>query len=237
MAQYDGSIRINTQILVKSAERQLRALENSMDKTATKAASLRDKMEAMRSTKIPTQEYAALDKELSNLGTQYDRIAERQQKFLEAGGKENSKTYKGMVHDLDMIDERQNSVISKMKELESAGKAFTPGSSTEEYAKIGQQVKYLEASLETMNQQHQIAEDRLNAALQRREAEREKLNQIAAEEQRLAQIRENTTVEDQEIIDLLQRRREVLQEIADLEKADRGEGLKNTMMRRVSFPT
>lgn len=224
MAQYDGSIRINTEILVKSAEKQLRALENSMDKTATKAASLRDKMEAMRSTKIPTQEYAALDKELSNLGAQYDRIAERQQKFLEAGGKENSKTYKGMVHDLDMIDERQNSVISKMKELESAGKAFTPGSSTEEYAKIGQQVKYLEASLETMNQQHQIAEDRLNAALQRREAEREKLNQIAAEEQRLAQIRENTTVENQEIIDLLQRRREVLQEIADLEKADRGEG-------------
>jgi chorismate mutase/predicted PurR-regulated permease PerM len=224
MAGYDGSIRINTEILVKSAEKQLRVLENSMDKTATKAASLRDKMEAMRSTKIPTQEYAALGKELSNLGAQYDRIAERQQKFLESGGKENSRTYKGMEHDLDMISEKQNTIISQMKEIENAGKAFTLGSSTEEYAKTGQQLKYLEASLETMNQQHEIAEDRLNAALQRREAERKKLNQIAAEEERLAQIRENATVEDQEIIGLLERRRELMQEIADLEKAGVGEG-------------
>lgn len=60
--------------------------------------------------------------------------------------------------------------------------------------------------------------------MQRREAEREKLNQIAAEEQRFAQIRENATVADRELIDLLERRKEVLQEIADLQNAGVGEG-------------
>ena len=60
--------------------------------------------------------------------------------------------------------------------------------------------------------------------MQRAEAEREKLAAQAEEEQRLAQIKENAVVEDQALIDLLERRRELTERIRDLERANAGEG-------------
>ena len=53
MAQYDGSIRINTELNTQNASAQLMALENRIVKTADKIASLRTKMEALRDAKIP----------------------------------------------------------------------------------------------------------------------------------------------------------------------------------------
>lgn len=137
MAQYDASIRIGTKIETKEASAQLMTLENRIVKTADKIASLRSKMDSLKDVKIPTQEYAELDKELSKLGAEYDKIAERQSKFLSTGGKEGSSAYKRMEYELDRIEEKQNDVIADMKKLESAGEAFTLGSATEEYAKLG----------------------------------------------------------------------------------------------------
>ena len=55
MAQYDGTIRINTNIRIKEAQIQLASLENSMKKTADKITELRSKMDALKDAKIPTQ--------------------------------------------------------------------------------------------------------------------------------------------------------------------------------------
>lgn len=219
MAQYDGSIRINTEILVKSAEKQLRALENNMEKTAEKAVVLRDKMKSLKNIKIPTDEYKEIQKQISNTEVKLSALRDRQEKFLETGGKVSSSTYKKMEYDADQLVNTLNQAKADMQELVDSGKAFTLGSSTEEYSKLGQQLKYAEAALETMNQQHAITQDRLEAALQKREAEKAKLDQISAEEQRLAELRENAVVSNQEVIDAIERRKELLQEIADLEKA------------------
>lgn len=67
MAQYDGSIRIKTEIESKQAKVQLSALENRMVKTADKIDSLRSKMDSLKDVKIPTQEYKDLQKELELL--------------------------------------------------------------------------------------------------------------------------------------------------------------------------
>lgn len=161
MAQYDGRIRIKTEIESKQAKVQLSVLENRMVKTADKIASLRSKMDAMKDIKVPTKEYAALDAELSKLGAEYDRIAERQSKFLQTGGKEGSSTYKRMEYDLDALEVKQDQVIAKMKELEQSGKAFTLGSDTEEYAKFGRQLGYAESEMDVMNQKHDILENKI----------------------------------------------------------------------------
>lgn len=152
MAQYDGSIRINTKIDSKEASAQLMTLENRIAKTADKIASLRSKMDELKKTKVPTQEYAELDKELGRLGAAYDKLAERQQRFLSTGGKEGSSAYKRMEYDLDALDVKQDEVIAKMKQLESSGKAFTLGSETEKFANLGQQLKYAENDLAALNQ-------------------------------------------------------------------------------------
>lgn len=224
MAVYDGSIRINTKISIKSAEVQLSALENRMIKTADKIAALRAKMDTLKNAQVPTQEYAALDQQLAKLGAEYDSLSEKQFRFLSTGGKENSTAYKRMEYDLDMIDQKQDRVISKMRELEAAGKAFTLGSSTQDFAQMEQQLRDMESDLGLMNQQHEILNLRREAAVQKAEAEREKLAAQAEEERRLAQIKENAVVEDQELIDLLERRRELTERIRDLERANAGEG-------------
>lgn len=154
MAQYDGSIRINTKIDSKEASASLMTLENRIIKTADKVASLRSKMDELKKTKAPTQEYAELDKELGRLGDEYDKLAERQQRFLSTGGKEGSSAYKRMEYDLDALDRKQDEVIAKMKELEASGKAFTLGSDTDEYTRLGQQLQYAENNLDILNQRH-----------------------------------------------------------------------------------
>lgn len=60
MAQYDGSIRIKTEITSKDAKVQLSALKNTIAKTANEISSLRSKMDAMKDIKYPTQEFQDL---------------------------------------------------------------------------------------------------------------------------------------------------------------------------------
>lgn len=81
MAQYDGSIRINTDIQTKSAQVQLAALENRMVKTSDKIASLRSKMDALKDAKIPTQECKDLQKELSSAEKELEKMVAQDSKL------------------------------------------------------------------------------------------------------------------------------------------------------------
>lgn len=227
MAQYDGSIRINTDISVKSAEKQLKTLENNMSKTAEKVASLRDKMDALRSVNIPTDEYKEVQKQISSTEAKLNGLITRQEKFLETGGKEKSSTYKRMEYEAEQLRNTLEFAKADMQDLVDSGKAFTLGSSAEEYARLGQQLKYAENSLEVMNQQHQILEDKLNVANQKRDAERQKIEEAAAEEERLAQLRENAIVGNQHIVETLERIKELEKEIADLKAAGITEGYRD----------
>ena len=51
MAEYDGSVRIKTEIDSKNASAQLMSLENRIVKTADKVASLRSKMDSLKNTR------------------------------------------------------------------------------------------------------------------------------------------------------------------------------------------
>lgn len=156
MAQYDGSIRINTEINSKNAKAQLMTLENRIVKTADKIASLRSKMDSLKDAKIPTTEYAALNKEFDKLDTEIGKLVDKQNRFLETGGKKNSGTYKRMEYDLQNLSRQQDDVIAKQKKLQQSGKAFTLGSDTQEYANLGQQLKYAESEMEVLNQKHDV---------------------------------------------------------------------------------
>lgn len=64
MADYDGSIRINTKITTNQAKKELKNLESNISKTADKIASLRSKMDSLKDVKIPTQEYQEVQKQI-----------------------------------------------------------------------------------------------------------------------------------------------------------------------------
>ena len=106
MAQYDGSIRIGTDITTKQAEKELKHLEGSIEKTAEKIASLRSKMDALKDTKLPTLEYQNLQKEIESTEKRLLSLYDRQERFLEAGGKESSSTYQRMVYDAETLEKK-----------------------------------------------------------------------------------------------------------------------------------
>lgn len=209
MAQYDGSIRIGTQIDVKVAEKELKSLEGSISKTADKIASLRSKMDALKDVKIPTEQYKEYEKILAGAENKLTSLYKEQEKFLSGGGKKSAPTYQKMLAESEQLERRIAGITKAMDLIERRGEAFTLGADTEKYAQMASQMQQLNQQMESDTQRQS-----------------ELQSQLASEEERLTQIKTNATVSDQNILDLLERRKQLMQEIADLEKAGVGLGYK-----------
>lgn len=142
-----------------------------------------------------------------------------------------------------------DSLYSKLNKLVSEGKDFTLGENTAEYASYARQLQYEEEAIAKAGKKYKELSEKTLEALERQavaqrkiEAEAEKnlqketariqkeaeieakLKAEAAEEERLLQIRENAVVGNQRILEVIERRKQLLQEIADLEKAGVGIG-------------
>lgn len=154
MAQYDGSIRINTKIDSKQASAQLMSLENRIVKTADKVESLRSKMDALKNVQIPTQEYQEIQKQIAETEKKLALLAERKEKFLSTGGKESSSAFKRMEYDAEQLNRTLEYSKAELQDLVDTGKAFTLGSGTQEYSNLGQQLLYAENDLSALNQKH-----------------------------------------------------------------------------------
>ncbi len=207
MAQYDGSIRISTEITTKDAEKELKSLESSISKTADKIAYLRSKMDALKDVKLPTQEYKEIQTQIEATEKRITALQARQEKFLATGGKESSSSYKKMQYDLEELQNSLPFLKGELQDLIDSGKAFTLGSDTDKYAEMAAQMEQLNQQIESDTQR----QTELQSAL-------------ASEEQRLADIKAKSMISDQQIIDLLERRKQLTSEIADMEKAGLGYG-------------
>lgn len=207
MPEYDGSIRIGTKIETKNAERELKSLEGSISKTADKIASLRSKMDALGSAKTPTPEYKKLQKELDSTIAKYTELDSRVNDFKKIGMDPKSDAFRRTQDEAQELYMKIEDIRGAMYELEEGGKAFALGSDTDKYAQLA-------AQMQQLNQQMQSDTQR-QAELQ---------SALSTEEQRLADIKANATVSDQQIISLLERRKQLTQEISDMEKAGVGLG-------------
>lgn len=151
MAQYDGSIRINTKIDSKQASAQLMTLENRIVKTADKIAGLRSKMDSLKNVKTPTEEYNSLEKELSEANAKLQSLLDKQKEFTNLGFKELPES---LTKELDNAGLKVGELEEKIEKLNTEGKAFTLGSDTEEFYKLGQQLQYAENDMAVLNQRH-----------------------------------------------------------------------------------
>lgn len=209
MPQYDGSIRIGTEITTKQAEKELKRLESSIEKTASEIASLRSKMDALKDVKIPTSEYKKLQNDLDNSIKKYEEISDVVKTFEKNG------TAKGFTPFAKAKAEAQDLYIKiedlrgELYSLEESGKAFTLGSDTEKYAQMSAQMQQLNQQMESDTKRQS-----------------ELHSELAAEEERIAQIKANACISDEKILGIVERRKQLLAEIADLEAAGVGLGYK-----------
>lgn len=254
MAQYDGSIRIGTEITTKQAEKELKRLESSIKQSASEISRLQTEME---NVKTPTKQYESLQHAINTSKTELEAFVEEQKSLSDKGiGKGIDKEYlaaseavkrlkselqqaieigdkdaylgiedrlnkaKSVLQEMmsknprplgdiayyysidKKIEDLKNNISlteSEMKKLEESGKAFTLGEGAEEKA----------ARIKELTEQ-MAADTQRQSELQ---------SALAAEEERLAQIKKNAVVSEQMIVEAAERRKQLLQEIADLEAA------------------
>jgi hypothetical protein len=145
MGDYDGSIRIKTDIDTKDAKAQLSEIDRSIAQTAQKLNDAQKSLSKM-SSGDKSAEYKKLEDELSKVTAKYDKIAENEHRFLSTGGKEKSSAYQRYEYDLDMLESKQDEIIAKMREMEAAGKA----SSDFDISTAENEIKNLSAELDEL---------------------------------------------------------------------------------------
>lgn len=209
MPEYDGSIRIGTQISTKDAEKELNGLSVGIAKTAEEISSLRSKMNSLKDVRIPTQAYKDIQTQIATTEAKIADLGTKQEKFLATGGSTESSAYKRMQYDLDELRQSLPYLNDELQDLVETGKAFTLGKDTDEYSKMSAQMQQLNQKMQSDLQRQYELQSVLNM-----------------ESQRLADIKKNATVSDQGIIEALERRKRLQQEINDLEKAGVGLGYK-----------
>ena len=64
MAQYDGSIRINTQINTSNLNSQVMRINETLRRLEGEATRLRSRLRELETTQIPTEEYTNLSNQL-----------------------------------------------------------------------------------------------------------------------------------------------------------------------------
>lgn len=153
MAQYDGSIRINTKINSKEASAQLMTLENRIVKTADKIAGLRSKMDSLKDAKIPTREYSEISTQIQKAESEFNKLLEKQEQ-MQREGKDNGVAWERLNEKMEETGNTIRYAQGELQDLVDTGKAFTLGSDTEEFFKLGQQLQYAENDMAVLNQRH-----------------------------------------------------------------------------------
>lgn len=122
-----------------TTDKNIMRLEAQMDKAILKAQSLTDKMTTLENTKIPTQEYTEISKQIENASKTFDRLLVKQDEML-ASGNNYGKAWDTLQ---SKMEEASNTIIyakGELKDLVDKGQAFTLGSDTQQYQDTANQL-------------------------------------------------------------------------------------------------
>lgn len=118
---------------------------------AKKVDELRQKVEAYGNQKIPTAEYAEIQKQISQAEQQMMKLIDAQDRFIATGGTENSSAYKRRQYDIEQLANTIKYAEGELKDLEASGKAFTFGTDTSAAAADMNRLAEAERRLADMN--------------------------------------------------------------------------------------
>lgn len=116
-----------------------------------KVDELRQKVEAYGNQKIPTAEYAEIQKQISQAEQQMMKLINAQERFIATGGSENSSAYKRRQYDIEQLANTIKYAEGELKDLEATGKAFTLGTDTSAAAADMNRLAEAERRLADMN--------------------------------------------------------------------------------------
>lgn len=126
-----------------------------------KVEKLREALEAYAETKIPTQAYAEVRNQIEKTNQKLTALLERQQKFLDTGGRTNSSTYKKMQYDIEQLSHSLKYAKGELKDLEDSGGAFTLGKDTDKFSRMSDKYATEAEKLKQMNESLGISYNRV----------------------------------------------------------------------------
>lgn len=165
MAESVSGIGDKAKVALQKQANAFAKLNSQYAEQTRKVEALKEKVDALREEKIPTQEYTDLNKEIDSVNKKLDAAIEREIKFMETGGKQNSRTFKGMEYDIDMLREKLEEAQKAKTALESSGGAYMSGADTESGQKVVAQYVAAQAALEDTNNRVRTSFDSLKASV------------------------------------------------------------------------
>ena len=114
-------------------------LKNQMKQTANKASELSSKLSSIKSSQVPTQEYAQLEKTLAKAESAFDELYTKQEQ-LQSAGISYGKEWDAIQRKMERVSATVETTRNKMKSMRTAGTAYTPGIDTPEYSKVNAQL-------------------------------------------------------------------------------------------------
>lgn len=163
MANYDGRIKIDTEISSKNANSQMMSLEKRIVQTADKIAALKDKMSALSAAKIPTQEYKEIQEQINKATAEFDKLLAKQEE-MQVSGKTSGKTWDSIQYKMEEAGNTIRYAKGEMDALVASGKAFTLGADTSEYTKMAADLQNAQSNMDVLVKKHEELEAKQNKA-------------------------------------------------------------------------
>ena len=188
-----------------------------------KVKDLAAKLHDMQRQKVETPIFKETSKELESTEKKLDNLYGTLRR-LEHAGKIDTAPYQNAITQIDIYKEKISDLKRDLKDLENSGEAYVPVDTSKvqkELTAAEQKQMQLYSALQTSAES---LTQKIGERVEKEEAVRKKIAEEAAEEERLEQIRENATVSDQKTVDLLERQKQLQEEISDLKKAGVTEG-------------
>lgn len=159
MADYDGDIKLSVSMqpkdIKKSAKELQGAIKDVFDKNSgqnldanlqkaltkisdmsTKTQQVIDKMEKLENTKVPTDEYTEIQRQINTTQSKLDKLQEAFDRNAEGVKKISPKKFKEMNYEVTELENTLLYAKGELEDLENNGKAFTLGSNTQEYENL-----------------------------------------------------------------------------------------------------
>lgn len=214
-------------------EKEINELQNALQSLKNTQDDTKIADEHWNLLRIDVEEYAKALKELHDQGKffgdeDYDKIYLAWKNATDAVKAYQTELNKQTDSGQAKIAQQEAKAAEKREEAQRRAEEQAEKALQKENARIQKEVEN-QAKLEAKEAERKAREEaRINAIQAKEEAKRAK--EIAAiqaqeqEEQRLAAIRENAVVGNQRIVEIMERRRQLAQEIADMEQAGVGVG-------------
>lgn len=217
MAATVGNVSEKTKIAIQKQADSASKLNAQYKQQEKKVEALRNKVAEYGKQKIPTAEYKEIQDQIEKTKQKLSALTSRQEKFLDIGGRKNSKAYKSMQYDIEELRNAIKYAKSELEDLESSGLAFTTGNSTKEAQSDMEKLASEEIKLQDMN--NRVATS--FATLKEKVSE---CGRAIEEKNRLEELGENAEISEKFIVNLNTELQKLKERQKELGKAGVGLG-------------